>query len=186
MKDVSRNYVIFDVETTGLYPRRGDRIIEIGAVSIRDGIVNGEFYSMVRVERKITKGARQVHGITDDMLVDGPLPEIVYPRFQAFIRESVLIAHNARFDIAFLRAEFHRLGLGLANRHICTLEMSRRRYPGLGDYTLSTVYRHIFGSVPEGTQVHRALDDARMAARIWMEMTRDCSENSIECWSKVS
>ncbi|HOH80458.1 MAG TPA: 3'-5' exonuclease [Methanoregulaceae archaeon] len=181
-----QEYTVFDVETTGLYPRRGDRIIEIGAISIRDGIVNGGFHSMVHVEKKITKGAKQIHGITDDMLVDGPVPEVVYPRFQAFIKDSVLIAHNARFDMAFLRAEFHRLGLGLANRHICTLEMSRRRYPELGDYALPTVYRYIFGAVPEGTQRHRALDDARMAAGICMEMTRDFSENSIECWSKVT
>ncbi len=171
-----QEYTVFDVETTGLYPRRGDRIIEIGAVSIRDGIVNGEFHSIVHVEKKITKGAKQVHGITDDMLVDGPRPEIVYPRFKTFINESVLIAHNARFDMGFLRAEFHRLGLGLASRHICTLEMSRRRYPELGDYTLQTVYRYLFGLVLEGTQRHRALDDARMAAGIWIEITRGFSK----------
>ncbi|MBW2598868.1 MAG: 3'-5' exonuclease, partial [Deltaproteobacteria bacterium] len=60
----------------------------------------------------------------------------------------------------------------LKNMSVCTLEMSRRLYPGLPDHKLDTVYRHLFGEIRKDTQRHRALDDARMAARIWMEMVK--------------
>ena len=172
-------HVVFDVETTGLHPRRGDRIIEIGAVVMRAGVIHDEFHSLVNVRRKISKGAQQVHGITDEMLVGEPAPDLVYPRFQAFIKDSILVAHNARFDMTFLRSEFHRLGLSLAARYMCTLEMSRKCFPHLADHSLTSVYRFLFGTVPQGIQMHRALNDARMTAEIWLKMTGVCSERQI-------
>ncbi len=167
-----RQYVIFDVETTGLQPQRGDRVIEIGAVAIEDMRILGEFHSLVNVNKRIPSAVRQIHGITNDMLIDKPKPENVFPRFYEFIGNKVLVAHNAQFDMRFLRYEFGRLGLALNNRYLCTLEMSRKRYPKLRNHRLETVFRHLFGKQIENVQMHRALSDARMTARVWLEMMK--------------
>jgi DNA polymerase-3 subunit epsilon len=111
-----------------------------------------------------------IHGITDEMLEGKPPPEEVFPRFYAFIAGSVLVAHNAAFDVRFLRHEFARLKMNLPHRHLCTLEMSRLRLPRLPDHTLETIYLHLFPDVNFLRQNHRALDDARMTANIWLKM----------------
>jgi len=184
MKDT--RYVVFDVETTGLSPGNGDRIIEIGAIAIENGIIVKEFDTLIDAGRAITRLAQQVHGITQDMLAGKPKPEEVMPAFAAFIHGSILVAHNAGFDMSFIRQEFHRHQLVFNHRYICTLEMSRRRYPNLQNHKLETVYRHLMRTNGEmirngiaipfcvpGTQrlqAHRALDDARMVAAIWLAM----------------
>ena len=166
---IGRKYVAFDVETTGLYPRRGDRIIEIGAVSIQDGITASEFHSLVNVPRRISKLAQRVHGITNDDIQDAPMPEQVFSELQDFICRCTLVAHNAGFDMSFLRYEFQKNHLILNNKSICTLERSRRLFPGLNNYKLHTVYRHVLKK-EISRRCHRALDDARMVAEVWMAM----------------
>ena len=104
------------------------------------------------------------------MLIGQPTPEQVIPLFNEFIRVSVLVAHNAPFDLSFLRSEFDRLRMRLPHRHICTLEMSRIRFPRLRDHKLETVYRHLFGDTTGSGRRHRALDDASMTAMIWLKM----------------
>jgi DNA polymerase-3 subunit epsilon len=167
----SNHFVILDVETTGLSPLRGDRVIEIGAVAVERNAVIDEFHSLINPGKRIPIDAQLVHGITDEMLIGQPKPEVVFPLLSRFIRNSVLVAHNARFDIGFLSEEFGRLGLSLVNRYHCTLEMSRVRYPRLPNHKLKTVYRHVSGKSGEEIRAHRALGDARMVAAIWMEMT---------------
>ncbi len=166
MKD-AHLHVVIDVETTGLSPGYGDRVIEIGAVAVDNGEIVAEFGSLVRVAKNIPRHVSRVHGITTDMLADQPLPDEVYPALRAFVGASVLVAHNARFDLAFLRHEFGRLGLRLDNRSVCTLELARRKLPRLPDHRLETVYRHLFGALPDGIRCHRALDDARLTAQVW-------------------
>jgi len=163
-------HVVVDVETTGLSPRHGHRVIEIGAVAVEDGAVVGEFTTLIDAGVPIPPAVQAIHGITDEMLAGQPPPEEVLPRFSAFIADSVLVAHNAAFDIRFLRHEFARLKMGLPHRHVCTLEMSRLRFPRLPDHTLETVYLHLFHDAAFIRQNHRALDDARMTAKIWMAM----------------
>ncbi|MBW2648782.1 MAG: 3'-5' exonuclease [Deltaproteobacteria bacterium] len=165
-------HVILDIETTGLSLRRGHRIIEIGAIAIEEGHPTEEFCSFVKIDRKIPLEAQRIHGISDEMLEGQQRAEEVLPRLHDFLGDDVIVAHNARFDIGFLRHEFGRISLKLKNMSVCTLEMSRRLYPGLPDHKLDTVYRHLFGEIRKDTQRHRALDDARMAARIWMEMVK--------------
>ena len=97
--NIKQRYVSFDVETTGLYPQRGDRIIEIGAVAIEDGTVTEEFHSFLNTGKPIPLAAQKIHGIRVEMLTGKPGPEEVMPRFIAFISNSVLIAHNAKFDM---------------------------------------------------------------------------------------
>jgi DNA polymerase-3 subunit epsilon len=165
-------FIVFDLETTGLYPRRGCRVIEIGAVALKDGIPVREFQSLLSPPVVLPQEAKEINHITEEMLEEAPKPGEVIPTFREFIGDATLVAHNAKFDMAFLRAEFERLGLRLINHFHCTMEMSRRLYPGLPNYRLETVARHVLGHVPEDVRLHRALDDARITARIWMEMVK--------------
>ncbi len=165
----STGFVAFDVETTGLSASRGDRIIEIGAVALEGGKIIDEFHSLINVRKRISMQAQYIHGITGEMLKGRPGPDRIFPEFRAFAGKSTLIAHNAGFDLSFLRHEYGRIGLGFHNKHICTLELSRRSIPRLRNHRLETVYRHLFGKSKK--QLHRALDDARMVAKIWLELT---------------
>ncbi|MBN2180148.1 MAG: 3'-5' exonuclease [Deltaproteobacteria bacterium] len=165
-------YVALDVETTGLSPRKGHRIIEVGAVAIEYGKPVGELSSLVNSGRKIPCQTARIHGITDAMLTNQPLPDEIMPRLWDFLKDSIVIAHNARFDVEFLRHEFGLISLQLENKAVCTLEMSRKLYPGLPNHRLNTVYRYLFGEKPANVQRHRALDDAKMTAAIWLEMVK--------------
>lgn len=167
----SKSIVFFDVETTGLSPTHGHRIIEIGAIAVsRHGSTVSEFHSLVNPGVPISKSAAKVHGITQSMLQGQPAPEEVIPHFQDFIRDSLLVAHNAPFDLRFLRHEFGRLRINLTHPYACTLELSRRRCPHLPNHRLETVHRYLCGQVTSGVQCHRALEDALMVAQIWMKM----------------
>ncbi|MDT8316860.1 MAG: 3'-5' exonuclease [bacterium] len=162
--------VVFDLETTGLSPFRGDRIIEIGAIIVEGGSIVREYHSLIDAGRPVSIHAFKVNGINREMLAHAPKPETVMPEFKDFISDSVLVAHNAKFDIGFLRYEFSRQGIAFSNRHHCTLTDARRLYPKLQNHRLETVYRHLFGALPDKVNMHRALDDARMTARVWMEI----------------
>lgn len=165
-----RNVVFIDVETTGFDYRKGSRIIEIGAVKMKENQIMSEYQSLIYVDVPIPRHVSSVHGITNEMLSNQPRPEVVFPEVKDFIAGSRLISHNAKFDIGFLRSEFNRLKLSFTNQIFCTLEISRRRYPRLPNYKLETIYRCMVGPVPADIQRHRALDDARMVAAVWMAM----------------
>ncbi|MBW1940905.1 MAG: 3'-5' exonuclease [Deltaproteobacteria bacterium] len=165
-----KEFVAFDVETTGLSPLQGHRVVEIGAVRMNSGMITSEFHSLIDCGRTIPKAIQRITGINDDMLCGQPSPDVVFKGFQRFIGKAVLVAHNARFDRSFLRYEFNRLGWTLSNRTRCTLALSRRKLPRLSNHRLATVARHLFGELPAGVQLHRALDDARLAGKIWMAL----------------
>ncbi len=164
--------VVLDVETTGFSPENGDRVIEIGAVAIEDQRIVAEFSSLVDAGKMIPWQVQQVHGITNEMLKGQPKPDEVLPEFYNFIAGSILVAHNASFDIRFLKHEFALLGMSLNNRSLCTLNMSRKRYPHLPNHKLETVGRYLLGQSCKQMQMHRALDDDRLAAMIWLEMEK--------------
>lgn len=172
-----KGVVIFDLETTGLHPERGDRVIEIGAIKWTQGSRRETFHSLIQTDRHIAKAARSIHGIHPGMLENMPSAKDVFRSFSSFIGQSLLIAHNARFDIGFLRREFCRIGLGLSNPYGCTLRMSRKLCTGLPDYSLVSVYRRLCGEAPREIQPHRALHDAYLTARIWFAMINDKTTN---------
>lgn len=169
---LASRFIAIDVETTGLSPTRGDRVIELGAVVCNGDTICEEFHSLICVKKQIHWAAQQVHGITYEMLAGKPTADEIMPRFREFIKNSTLVAHNARFDMGFISNEFLQLGMGLSNPYHCTLDLSRRLYPKLRNHKLETVYRHLFGRMPVDGQTHRALDDARLVARMWMEMRK--------------
>lgn len=168
--------IAIDLETTGLNVASGDRVIEIGAVGIEDGMVLSEFEQLIRTSRRISRTVSRVHGIDNKKLQGQPLPHEVFPRFLDFVGNHVLITHNAAFDLRFLRQEFARLGIRLSNRFICTLKLAQSRLPGLPNYRLETVARYLLGDLPSDLQLHRALNDARLTARIWLELERNLGQ----------
>jgi DNA polymerase-3 subunit epsilon len=158
--------VVVDTETTGLSVRNKGRVIEIGAVAIE----NGQIVAELNTNTAISYGAYRVHGISEQMLAGKPTPQEVWPWFVEFVGTSPLVAHNASFDSAFVQHELRLLGLSLANPWHCTVHLARRKLPRLMNHKLETVYKHLFGKLPEDVRQHRALDDARMAARVWVEL----------------
>lgn len=173
----SRPVVVLDVETTGISAARGERVIEVGAVRVVEGRLEERFNSLVSTSRPISPGALAVHKITPAMLAGQPGPEEVFADFARFIGSDILVAHNAGFDMRFLKAEFARLGQRLTNSHYCTLKLSRLCYPDLRSHKLEILGRYLFGELAD-TRHHRALDDAELAARL---MLRIAAEHTGAC-----
>ncbi|MFH0878156.1 MAG: 3'-5' exonuclease [Lentisphaerota bacterium] len=150
-------FVVFDTETTGFSPKN-DRIVEIGAVKFRDGKVVDKKEWLINPRRSIPYYVQQVHGITPEMVKDSPMFKDVYPEFADFIKGSVLIAHNAPFDVSFMREEIQRSGYEPPkNLTIDSLKLFRKWYPNLKTHTLSEVAKatHVDGDVH-----HRAEADS--------------------------
>lgn len=163
------NIVIFDTETSGLSPKTGHRIIEIGAVAMRGTEMTSEFQSLIDADCEISWQATNVHGITNQMLKGEPSSWQVFSEFRDFIGDATLVAHNAPFDMRFLEFEFADLGFKLTNPSQCTLRLSRKIWPELDNHKLGTVARYV-GASFDGLQQHRALDDAKVTAEIWRQM----------------
>ncbi|MCI2421276.1 DEDD exonuclease domain-containing protein [Saccharopolyspora sp. K220] len=153
-------FVVVDLETTG-GDRTEDAVTEIGAVKVRGGEVLGEFATLVNPERGIPPAVVSITGITEAMVVDAPRFGVVLPAFLEFCRGSVLVAHNAPFDIGFLRANCERLGLRWPKPQVVdTVRLARRvlTKDETPNHKLATLARVLHArTVP----VHRALDDAR-------------------------
>lgn len=164
--------IVVDTETTGLSVKNGGRVIEIGAVAVENGQITAELATLINSGGAISYGAFRVHGISEQMLAGKPTPQEVWPWFLEFAGNSPLVAHNAPFDRAFVHHELHLLGMSLANPWHCTVRLARRKLPRLFNHRLETVYKHLFGELPQDVQRHRALDDARMAARVWVELLK--------------
>lgn len=151
-------------------PLRGDRIIEYAAVKIRNGVVISELNTLVNAPCKIHPAAQRTHGIDASMLDGQPAPEEAWQQFLHFVGQAPLIAHNAIFDLNFIKHELGRFGKKLFNNNVCTLRLARRRYPNLGNHRLETVARHVLGGIPADCRLHRALGDARLVARLWLAL----------------
>lgn len=163
--------VVFDFETTGMSPDKGDRAIEIGAVIVRNGKITEHFESLINPGFMITREIENITGINNQMLEDAPAPQSVMDNFSSFIGTRPLIAHNASFDLKFLQSEFTRAGKNRPFNSACTLQISRRIYPDLINYKLETLVR--YKRIDSDGSFHRALADAAMTARLWIEMQQD-------------
>ena len=150
-------FVVFDTETTGFSPTT-DRIVELGAVKFRNGEVVEEKSWLINPGRKIPYWATKVHGITDEEVKNEPAFADIYPEFLEFISGSVLIAHNAKFDISFVKAEATRAGRELpANKVIDSLALFRKWYPKSSSHSVAAVAKH--AAVRTDT-LHRAAADS--------------------------
>ncbi len=164
--------IVFDTETTGIFPGDGHRIVELGAIEMIDKIVTGRsFHTYVDPERPMPRDAQAVHGLSTDFLTGQPVFEMIINDFLAFIEDSPLVAHNAAFDMEFLNWELKRARMPLIphTRAIDTLEISRKINPG-AKHTLDALCNR-YGIDLSGRTKHGALVDAELLARVYVELT---------------
>ena len=167
-----QEFVAFDLETTGLSSRT-DRIIEIGAVILKNGEEVDRFQTFVDPERKLDRKIVELTGISDDMLAGAPKIEDVLPKFLDFIGERVLVAHNSDFDTGFIRAECSRLGFDYRYTAVDTLILSQNLMPQLGKFKLNIVSNAL--SLPDFNH-HRAGDDALTCGLIMARLMKKLEE----------
>ncbi len=173
--------VLFDTETTGLDSDL-DRIIEFGALKVVGGKVIDEFWSFVSTDIELSQNITNLTKITQDMLQGAPNIEDVLPKFLDFIRGSVIVAHNAEFDMSMLKASANRLGFEINWPAFCTVRLARKVLPGLPNYKLDTLAEHFKLSFEAR---HRAVGDVKVLNSILQEFLSN-EEFGIMTWADVS
>lgn len=152
-------FVIFDTETTGFSPVN-DRLVELGAVKVRNGKLLGEKTWLINPQRSIPWYVQKVHNISLEMLKEKPTFAEIYPEFLEFIDGSVLIAHNAPFDVRFISAEAERANMPAPkNAVLDSLVLFRNWYPELKSHTVADLI-DLFEIDTEGLAAHRATHDS--------------------------
>ena len=158
----SRRFVAFDLETTGLNPK-SDMITEIGALRVEYGKITGTFEQLVNPRRPIPPEVVRLTHITDEMVAGMPGIEEVLPKFLAFLGEDAFVAHNAPFDVGFLKVQCDRLGLQLPDNSADSVEMARRCWPGLSTYRLGSMAQIIGFDM---RTAHRSMADTEALAAL--------------------
>ncbi|KAA3612480.1 MAG: DNA polymerase III subunit epsilon [Calditrichaeota bacterium] len=174
----SLKFVVFDTETTGLDPANGDEIISIGAVRIvNNKILSGEQYEqLIDPQRKLPKAASEITGITSDMLKGQPTIDKVLPLFHGYAEETILVAHNAAFDMRFLQLKENQLNLRFENPVLDTLLLSAFIHPHQESHSLDTLAKRF-----ELTNIgrHTALGDAIVTAEVFIKLIDLLKEKGI-------
>lgn len=160
---------IIDFETTGMMPGP-DRIIEVGAVVVRDGVVVETFASLMDPGCRIPAFITGLTGITTAMVRGQPPPEEVMPRLRGFLGDLPCLAHNAAFDHRFFAAEMDRAGHGHERPFLCSVLLARRLVSGAPSNRLGDLVAHLGLELPAGHRAHRALGDALMTAQLWTRL----------------
>ncbi len=163
--------IVFDTETTGLKPFKGDRITEIGCVEIVNLLPTGKtFRRYVNPEREVPEEVVRITGLTTEFLADKPLFADIAQEFLDFVGDSPLVAHNAAFDRDFLNAEMDRLKRARFedSRFIDTLAIARKKFPGAYN-SLDALCKRFSINLSERT-LHGALLDARLLAEVYLEL----------------
>ena len=163
--------IVLDTETTGISPRDGHRIIEIGALELMHHLPTGkQLHLYINPERDIDQGAVAVHGLTSEFLSDKPVFASIVDEFLEFIGDAPLVIHNASFDMGFINAEMniiHRPVLPM-DRAIDTLAMARKKFPG-AQANLDALCRR-FEINNSHRDLHGALIDADLLAGVYVEL----------------
>ena len=175
-------YVAFDLETTGLAPRH-DRIIEIGAVLMKQGKEIDRFQTFVDPQQRLDKETTDLTGITDEMLQGAPKIEEVLPKFLKFVGGRVLAAHNARFDTTFIHRECSRLGIDYTVNSVDTLILAQCLMPELNQHKLNIVAKAFdLGDFNH----HRAADDALICGKILGKLFEKLEEQGVRNLQSVN
>lgn len=167
--------IILDTETTGLNPRSGDRVIEIGCVEMMNRRLTGNnFHYYINPERDSDPGALAVHGLTTDFLRDKPKFAQIANELCEFVRDAEIIIHNAPFDVGFLDAEFDRLGLKKFTTYVAgitdTLIQAKELHPGKRNSLDALCER--YGVSNAHRTLHGALLDSELLSEVYLAMTR--------------
>lgn len=168
--------VVFDIETTGL-SSSVDKITEIGAVKIKNGLVIDRYSTLVNPEIPIPYKITDLTGITNEMVADQRTIKDVMPEFKNFFGDCPLVAHNAMFDWGFIRTKAYELGIDLKNTIIDTLQLSRTLLPNLKKYKLNIVCQHLNIKLENH---HRAVHDAEATAQMFLKFVEMLKEKNIE------
>lgn len=176
-------FVVFDIETTGLSKDMG-RITEIGAVKLRDGKIVQRFSTFVNPEVPIPKEITELTSITDEMVADAPKIEEILPNFLDFCGDAVLVAHNASFDMGFIRhnARLH-CGINVNNTVLDTLGLARALLPELKKHKLDMVCEHLGVSLKGH---HRAVNDAEATAEVLLHFMDMLVEKKVYCVDEIN
>lgn len=164
--------IIFDTETTGLDPKKGDRMVEIGCVEMVNRVETGKtFHAYYNPERDMPAGAEAVHGLSASFLSDKPLFRDTAGELLEFIGDSPLVAHNASFDFGFLNSELTRASMETVSndRKIDTVALARKKHPG-AKLSLDALCSR-YGIDRSHRVKHGALLDAELLAQVYVELT---------------
>ncbi|PIS28476.1 hypothetical protein COT42_07915 [Candidatus Saganbacteria bacterium CG08_land_8_20_14_0_20_45_16] len=161
----SLQFVIFDLETTGLDPIKNE-ITEIGAFKIKGRELINMFSQLIKPQQPISAEITRLTGIDDELVKEAPPIDKVLPLFLDFAGDSILIAHNAEFDTSFIRTKLKQVtpGQELNNQILCTVKLSRYLLPNLANHKLHTVGAH-FGFPSQNR--HRSIGDVELTFQIW-------------------
>lgn len=182
-QDIKKStYCLLDIETTGL-SFRTDNITEIGILKFKDGKNIGEFETFINPEKPIPEKIVKITGITNEMVKDAPTIQEIIPKMLDFIGEdSILVAHNANFDIGFLKYYIELNGRKMENTYIDTLMLAKMLYPELKRYKLGKIAEYL-GIVVE--VAHRALDDVKTMTKVFIDMLERLQGMDINKWDEV-
>ena len=177
---IEEEFVVFDLETTGLYPNSGDTIIEIGAVKIKDGKIIDRYDELINPGKLLTDEIIKITGINNEMLKDKRKEEDVLKDFMNWVGDLPMVAHNAKFDISFVDKAFENYNLGnLSNVVIDTLGLSRYLESSERYHNLATLVKRY--EIPwEESKHHRADYDSEGTALIFDKMLRKLELNNFK------
>ncbi|GLC31546.1 DNA polymerase III subunit alpha [Clostridium omnivorum] len=175
-QSIDTTYCILDLETTGFSPKT-EKITEIGIMKLKDGKVIDEFSCFVNPEKPIPARVVEVTNITDDMVKDAETIEKVFPKMLEFIKDSVLVAHNAGFDIGFLKHNAKVLGYDFDYTYVDTLSLAQAIFPEYKSYKLGRIAKNLGIKVEVA---HRALDDVDTTVKVFKVMLEKLKERGAE------
>lgn len=178
-----RDYVVLDVETTGLDPV-ANRIIEVAAIRVQEGQETGRYQTLVNPKVKVPKEITDLTGIKNVDVKTGKPYEEMAQEVSEFIGGLPIVAHNAPFDVKFLAAALSLIGRDYSTPAVDTVEMARLAHPNLVNYKLSTLIRHL--NLADHEQTHRAMDDVLCTRGLFENCKRIiCANNSVRAQKRI-
>ncbi len=173
---LDESFVVFDIETTGFSPVT-NRIIEIGAVKVVNGEITDRFSTFVNPEVPIPFEIEKLTSINDSMVIDSDTIEIILPQFLEFVGDAMLVAHNANFDVSFIKENAKRMDIPVDFTYVDTVGIARTLLTGQAKYTLDAVAKTLGISLENH---HRAVDDAECTAEIFVKFITMLKKDGIE------
>ena len=181
-QDLDADYVVFDLETTGFSPET-NRIIEIGAVKVQNGKIVDKFSTFVNPQVPIPFRIEQLSSINDSMVIDAPVIADILPEFMKFCEGCVMVAHNADFDMSFIKKNCQRLDIPCKPTIVDTVALARVLLPNLNRFKLDTVAKALGVSLENH---HRAVDDAGCTAEIFVKFIEMLRERGMSTLDEVN